>query len=411
MRKKHSWLNRVLLVVNGVLIIMAHNVSIAADDSGSNAVYKSVFENYKSDSTKEDVSGWTKNTTPNSSHASHDMQEMQTESATSSVTTVSKPTMQHNNMSHQHDSNMQGMDMKAMDHSQLMDMDHSQMAGMHTQAANNDAPKTHAESIHSTHTHKEHIHGGDSTSKVNEVSMYTHEHGHIPSTNSDAISKTDESSDLHHHENENNDSSGVHSEATHIAHSHESKIIPNLHPAIVHFPIALTYMSLLLGIGAGLKRQTQLGEYLTASTHFTLWLSALFGLIAVVFGWLAFNSVNHDEGGHLAMLTHRSWAIPTIAGLIGFAIWDIIKNGYKRAISLSTIILLFVLSLGIGVTAWLGGEVVYRHGIGVLSLPASGGHNHAGHHHGEASESAIPTQGNHSGHQHESSSEGDSHEH
>ena len=36
--------------------------------------------------------------------------------------------------------------------------------------------------------------------------------------------------------------------------------------------------------------------------------------------------------------------------------------------------------------------------------------NHAGHHHSEVSESAIPAQDSHSGHQHESS-EGDSHEH
>lgn len=59
MRKNHSWLKRVLLTVNGVLIIMVHNVSIAADNSGSEAVYQSVFEDYKSDST-QGVSNWTK---------------------------------------------------------------------------------------------------------------------------------------------------------------------------------------------------------------------------------------------------------------------------------------------------------------------------------------------------------------
>lgn len=408
MRKNHSWLKRVLLTVNGVLIIMVHNVSIAADNSGSEAVYQSVFEDYKSDST-QGVSNWTKNTTPSNSHTGHDMQKMQTESVISPVITEFKSPMQLNHMLHQHDSNMQGMDMKPMNHSEMMDMDHSRMARMEH---NNDPSEAHVESNHRIHTHKEHINDVGSPSSMNDDSMHTHEHHLMPSANSDTISEADKSIDLHHHqESEGNDSSEAHSKATNPAHSYKSKIIPNVHPAIVHFPIALTFMSLLFGIAAAFKRQTQLGEYFTAYTHFTLWLSAFFGLIAVLFGWLAFNSVNHDEGGHLAMLTHRSWAIPTVAGLIGFAVWDIIKNGYKRAISISTITLLFVLSLGIGITAWLGGEVVYRHGIGVLSLPASGGHNHAGHHHGEASESAIPAQGNHSGHQHESSSEGDSHEH
>jgi len=92
MRKNHSWLKRVLLTVNGVLIIMVHNVSIAADNSGSEAVYQSVFEDYKSDST-QGVSNWTKNTTPSNSHTGHDMQKMQTESVISPVITEFKSPM------------------------------------------------------------------------------------------------------------------------------------------------------------------------------------------------------------------------------------------------------------------------------------------------------------------------------
>lgn len=78
--------------------------------------------------------------------------------------------------------------------------------------------------------------------------------------------------------------------------------------------------------------------------------------------------------------------------------------------SIPVLVCLAGLSMSVATTAWLGGEVVYRHGIGVLSLPASGGHQHGGHRHGEASESAIPSQDSHSGHQHESS-EGSAHEH
>jgi len=300
--------------------------------------------------------------------------------------------------------------MKSMNHSEMMDMDHSRMARMEH---NNDPSEAHVESNHRIHTHKEHINDVGSPSSMNDDSMHTHEHHLMPSANSDTISEADKSIDLHHHqESEGNDSSEAHSKATNPAHSYKSKIIPNVHPAIVHFPIALTFMSLLFGIAAAFKRQTQLGEYFTAYTHFTLWLSAFFGLIAVLFGWLAFNStINHDDAGHAAMLLHRAWAIPTAAGLVLVAIWHSLKSRQSNPMSIPVLVYLAGLSMSVATTAWLGGEAVYRHGIGVLSLPASGGHNHAGHHHGEASESAIPAQGNHSGHQHESSSEGDSHEH
>ncbi len=45
---------------------------------------------------------------------------------------------------------------------------------------------------------------------------------------------------------------------------------------------------------------------------------------------------------------------------------------------------LLLLSQAIAVTGWLGGEVVYRHGIGVLSMPSSG----TGHAHGDANVNA-----------------------
>jgi hypothetical protein len=48
--------------------------------------------------------------------------------------------------------------------------------------------------------------------------------------------------------------------------------------------------------------------------------------------------------------------------------------------SLPMLILLFVLSGSIAVTGWLGGEVVYRHGIGVLALPSNIAFEHSLHH-------------------------------
>ena len=93
--------------------------------------------------------------------------------------------------------------------------------------------------------------------------------------------------------------------------------------------------------------------------------------MAVVFGWLAYNSVNHDDAGHVAMGIHRVWAVSTAGLLLALALWDIKKHLLTTILPLYFVVLLGAASASVGATAWLGGDVVYRHGIGVLSLPES----------------------------------------
>ena len=85
------------------------------------------------------------------------------------------------------------------------------------------------------------------------------------------------------------------------------------------------------------------------------------------------------------MLIHRNWAIPTAIGLLFLAMWDVFKSRAHQVMSWFTLIVLTLLSGSVAVTGWLGGEVVYRHGIGVLSLPeiAAGSDSH-GHVHGDS---------------------------
>jgi uncharacterized membrane protein len=189
-----------------------------------------------------------------------------------------------------------------------------------------------------------------------------------------------------------------------IASSHW-KIIPNLHPLIVHFPIVLTLIAFLFNCAAHLRRTFLVSTYFAATGHFALWLAALSAAIALVFGWLAFNSVNHDEAGHVAMLLHRAWAVPTAIGLILLASWDAWKHRINEHLSIPALMLLFILSGAIGVTAWLGGEVVYRHGIGVLSMPSSSGEGHAHHHATTEADSNEHSEHHHDGEQ------GELHEH
>lgn len=163
------------------------------------------------------------------------------------------------------------------------------------------------------------------------------------------------------------------------------ELIPNAHPIAVHFPIALTLIALLFSLAARVGSRHNLATQLATVGHWTLWISGVTATIAAGLGWLAFNSVDHDDAGHAAMLIHRNWAIPTAIGLLLLAMWDVFKSRAHQVMSWFTLIVLTLLSGSVAVTGWLGGEVVYRHGIGVLSLPeiAAGSDSH-GHEHGDS---------------------------
>ena len=147
------------------------------------------------------------------------------------------------------------------------------------------------------------------------------------------------------------------------------EIIPNFHPVVVHFPIVLTMVAFALALLSNLLKSHRLASYWSAASHLALWAAALSALMAVVFGWLAYNSVNHDDAGHAAMGIHRVWAVSTAGLLLALAFWDIKKHLLTTIFPLYFVVLLGVASASVGATAWLGGEVVFRHGIGVLSLP------------------------------------------
>ena len=148
------------------------------------------------------------------------------------------------------------------------------------------------------------------------------------------------------------------------------QIIPNFHPVVVHFPIVLTIVAFISALAAQLFKKRVFASHLTIISHYMLWAAAATVLVAISFGWLAYNSVNHDDAGHAAMTVHKFWAFITAAVLVLLALFDIKKHLLNTIFPLYFVVLLGVASASVGATAWLGGEVVYRHGIGVLSMPA-----------------------------------------
>jgi hypothetical protein len=81
------------------------------------------------------------------------------------------------------------------------------------------------------------------------------------------------------------------------------------------------------------------------------------------------------------MTLHRNWALPTASSFLLLGIWAIfIARKYRRP---GFLFLSFsIIAAGaLMVPGWLGGEAVYRYGLGVKSLPVvaegADGHNHS----------------------------------
>jgi len=161
------------------------------------------------------------------------------------------------------------------------------------------------------------------------------------------------------------------------------EVIPNLHPPLVHFPIALIAVAaIFLLVARSRSAGAKAGQWAIVG-HWALWLSALSAIAAVLSGWQAFATVNHDDAGHLAMEAHRAWALPTTVVLVIVAAIDWGQSRADQPASWSVTIIVAFLLGAVAVTGWLGGETVYRHGIGVVSIPCKPdtAHEHDGHDH------------------------------
>ncbi len=160
------------------------------------------------------------------------------------------------------------------------------------------------------------------------------------------------------------------------------EMMPTAHPIFVHFTVALLFVAAALFILGTIFAKQPWAQTALRVAHVNLWLGAIFTIGTVTAGLYAYNTVNHDTPSHLAMTNHREWALPTAALFIGLAIWSIII--YRRSLRVGMVFLamLMLASGALGVTAWKGGELVYTHGLGVMSiLEVSGDGGHDSHDH------------------------------
>ena len=158
------------------------------------------------------------------------------------------------------------------------------------------------------------------------------------------------------------------------------EVIPNWHPFFVHFTIALFISSILFFIVRRFVEDSPNADRLAVVAYWNLWLGFVFTIGTVGAGIYAYNTVDHDTPSHLAMTDHRNWALATFAVfLVATGLSVISKHKFARP----TLPFLLVLLTGGGLlltTGFKGAEVVYRHGLGVMSLPKTSGEGHAHEH-------------------------------
>lgn len=179
-------------------------------------------------------------------------------------------------------------------------------------------------------------------------------------------------------------------------------IIPNWHPVFVHFTIGLlTVSSVLYAASYWLKR-----EDMHTVARWNLMIGTAITVGTVVAGLIAYHTVAHDGPSHVAMTEHRNWAFITSSIFILLTAWSAWRHRTAQSVSLPFMVMLLFATGMLAITGYKGGEVVFRHGIGVLRMPevrGDGGHGTHAHNpvagHGSNSPQSNIT--GHEGHSHD----------
>lgn len=145
------------------------------------------------------------------------------------------------------------------------------------------------------------------------------------------------------------------------------------HPLVVHFPLVALLLAVLLDAVAAIRRSP---AWRSAAT--LLWWVGLAGAAAAVgTGLLAYGRVDHSAPAHEAMILHRNLALAAVAVLLVAAFWR-----WRRPLSLGAAAVGVIGALGLGAAGYLGGDMVYRHGVGIPTavlhevMEERGGHEH-----------------------------------
>ena len=147
------------------------------------------------------------------------------------------------------------------------------------------------------------------------------------------------------------------------------EILPNWHPIFVHFTVAMLTSSVIMFIIGYVLHSVKWRDQMLIVAHWNFWIGTVSAVVTAIAGWFAYNSVAHDTVSHAAMTVHRNWALGTLAAIFVVAIWLIMSKRAWHQLSYGFLSVIFLTFSLLVTTSWYGGELVYRYGLGVLSMP------------------------------------------
>lgn len=163
------------------------------------------------------------------------------------------------------------------------------------------------------------------------------------------------------------------------------EILPNWHPIFVHYTVSLLSLTAIFFWIGHIFKDKSCGKFILNVAYLTLWLGGALTVFTLLAGWDAYSTVAHDTPSHAAMTDHKNWAFSTSGVYLVLIIWAIFIKKSEKGPSYPFLFATILASLLLGITGWKGGELVYRYGLGVMSLPEasvneegkSDGHNHS----------------------------------
>jgi uncharacterized membrane protein len=141
--------------------------------------------------------------------------------------------------------------------------------------------------------------------------------------------------------------------------------LPEWHPMAVHFPLALTVTGALALSLARVAPPERYGATLAVVGTWNLCLGAVGALFALGTGLAAVASLEIAPPARAAVGLHIKWAIFTIGALALLAVWRGAAVAPNSRPSKTFLLILWAITAALIVTAYRGGQNVYRYGVGV----------------------------------------------
>ena len=145
------------------------------------------------------------------------------------------------------------------------------------------------------------------------------------------------------------------------------QFIPGWHPIVVHFAVALSVTGAIALLVSRLARGPRTLQAAAVAGTVNLGLSAAFCLLAIMSGIAAVWDLHLDAAPRAAVSIHVKWAFFTTLAMMLLAVWRVFGAAFEERPSNLFIAVMLGAVAAVTVTAYFGGENVYRYGIGVLA--------------------------------------------